>query len=403
MVTPPIRTLALFALVAVTGGCSMSAEPGRSTAVVGVSGKRVVAQAGMATNPPPPVADATFPPRPSHVDLPAATCAAGGGDTRRTTVDVRLPTIVDLPPVLGCTWRHVVQPGEDLLTIARTTGIGFRELRDANPHIDEFEPRPGVEILVPAEWILPRATYRGLVINIAELRLYYFPSDPVPGDTVPLLTWPVGIGAEEAPSPVGEFVVKSKDENPTWYVPASIYRTMDHPRRIVPPGDDNPLGTHRIKLSIDVYAIHGTNSPWSVGRLTTHGCVRLYPEDILDLYPRVSAGTRGEFIYQPVKLGTRDGRIFVEVHRDVYQMHSDLEALALAEIAAAGVGERVDRDRLRSAVEARSGVPTDVTRDGAAPWVPTGAQMSGVPASTTVTGRAPTPAVAGAATVSATP
>ena len=108
------------------------------------------------------------------------------------------------------------------------------------------------------------------------------------------LTWPIGIGAEEVPSPVGPFTVRSKDVNPTWVVPESILRTMTNPRRVVPPGPDKPLGDYRIRLSIETYAIHGTNDPWTVGRLTTHGCIRLYPEDIADLFQLVAPGTPGE-------------------------------------------------------------------------------------------------------------
>jgi L,D-transpeptidase ErfK/SrfK len=262
--------------------------------------------------------------------------------------------------------RHRVVAGENLLTIARDGGLGFRELRDANPLIDEWEPHAGAELVVPSRWILPRARYRGIVINIPEMRLYQFPSDTHPGERVTVRTWPVGLGAEEAPSPVGPFLVKSKDIDPTWVVPDSILRTMEHPQRVVPPGPDNPLGEYRIRLDVDVYAIHGTNDPWTVGRLTTHGCIRLYPEDIAVLFSLVDRGTPGELLYQPVKLGESGGRIYAEVHQDVYQMVRDLERLAVDEVARAGLGARVDPDRLRAAVRAKTGVPVDVTRGAVA-------------------------------------
>lgn len=288
---------------------------------------------------------------------------------RITAVTTRIPASWETPPLVGRMQHHRVVAGENLLEIARASGLGFREVRDANPTIDEWEPRAGVDIVLPSRWVLPRTTSRGLVVNIPDMRLYYFPSDAVAGEQVPLLTWPIGIGAEEAPSPVGPFTVKSKDENPTWVVPASIQRTMDHPRAVVPPGPDNPLGDYRIRLSIDVYAIHGTNDPWTVGRLTTHGCIRLYPEDIEALYPLVAPGTPGEIVYQPVKFGQSGDRVYVEVHQDVYQMYPDLEGHALGVLADSGLGSRVDVERVRAAVRAKTGVPTDVTRITSGPRV----------------------------------
>jgi len=308
----------------------------------------------------------------THTTAPAAAAAANApiadtGPIRRiTAVSVRIPTSWETPPLVGRLQHHRIVPGENLLEIARAAGLGFREVRDANPTIDEWEPHAGVDILLPSRAILPRTSYRGLIINIPEMRLYYFPADAVPGERVPVLTWPIGIGAEEAPSPVGPFTVKSKDENPTWVVPASIQRTMDRPRAVVPPGPDNPLGDYRIRLSIDVYAIHVTNDPWTVGRLTTHGCIRLYPEDIETLYPLVETGTPGEIVYQPVKFGESDGRVYVEVHQDVYQTYPSLESHAFHVLDASGLTSRVDAALLRTAVRAKTGVPTDVTR-GAPP------------------------------------
>jgi L,D-transpeptidase ErfK/SrfK len=139
---------------------------------------------------------------------------------------------------------------------------------------------------------------------------------------------------------------------------------MDKPQRVVPPGPDNPMGAYRLRLSHGLYAIHGTNDPWSIGRLTTHGCIRLYPEDLEVLYPQVDPGMPGELVYEPVKIGTRDDRIYVEVHADVYGRIRDLESYARAEVKKAGVDGRVDRELLRAAVQAKRGVPTDVTRVG---------------------------------------
>jgi L,D-transpeptidase ErfK/SrfK len=296
------------------------------------------------------------------LDLPAATDTI----TKVTAFTAYVPRESEVPGVVGQLGRYRVAVGQNLLDIARAGDLGFRELRDANPKIDEWEPKAGVELTIPTRRILPRPNrYQGLVINIPEFRLYMFPLDTQLGERAPIMTWPVGIGAEYAQSPVIAFRVKSKDEKPTWVVPDSIYRKMEDPKRVVPPGPDNPLGDYRIRLDFDLFAIHGTNDPWTVGRLTTHGCVRLYPEDIEYLYPMVDRGFPGEFVYQPVKIGERKGRIFVEVHQDVYQMFEDLQSHARTVVAQARLDDRVDPERLQLAVKQQLGIPIDVTRETA--------------------------------------
>ena len=295
-------------------------------------------------------------------ELPPAT----GTLTKITAFTAYVPRESEVPGVVGHLGRYRVSAGENLLDIARHGGLGFRELRDANPKIDEWEPKAGSELTLPTRRILPTPNnYRGLVINIPEFRLYLFPLDTQRGERAPIMTWPVGIGAEYAQSPVGAFNVKSKDEKPTWVVPDTIYAKMEKPQHVVPPGPDNPLGDYRIRLDVDLYAIHGTNDPWTVGRLTTHGCVRLYPEDIEYLYQIVDRGTPGEFVYQPVKLGERKGRVFVEVHQDVYQMFDDLDGLeahARGVASKAGLVDRIDPDRFYLAVKQQLGIPIDVTK-----------------------------------------
>jgi L,D-transpeptidase ErfK/SrfK len=283
-----------------------------------------------------------------------------------TAATVRVPRAGELPGLVGRMQSHRVAGSETLLDVARDADLGFRELQDANPGIDEWVPPPKTDVAVPTRWILPRSRFRGLVVNVPEMRLYMFPVDTRPGEQVSLLTWPVGIGVEEAPSPEGPFTVRSKDANPTWIVPADIQKTMDPPQKVVPPGPDNPMGAYRIRLSKGLYSIHGTNDPWSIGRLTTHGCIRLYPEDIEALFPLVRPGMPGELVYQPVKLGEDGGRVYVEVHDDVYRRIPNFERYALGEVKKAKLTARVDPELLRAAVRAKSGVPTDVTR-GAPP------------------------------------
>ncbi len=282
--------------------------------------------------------------------------------TKITAAHVEIPARGQLPGLIGEVQAHRIAKGETLLDVARDAGLGFQELQDANPALDEWVPTLGAEAVIPSRWIIPRSHYRGLVLNIAEMRLYLFPTRVHPGESVRIRTWPIGIGTDDAPSPVGPFTVRAKDKNPTWIVPASIRRTMDEPKAAVPPGPDNPLGAYRIRLSKGIYEIHGTDVPWSVGRLTTHGCIRLYPEHIAELYDLVKPGMPGELLYQPVKFGEEGGQIYVEVHRDLYHRIRNLEAYALAQAKRAGVAEQIDRARLRTAVRERSGVPVNVTR-----------------------------------------
>lgn len=258
--------------------------------------------------------------------------------------------------------RHRIKPKETLLDVARDAGLGFNEVQDANRGVDEWIPPAGLEVVVPTRWIVPRSSYRGLVVNIPEMRLYFFPLKTTPGAVVTVRTWAIGIGTDQTPSPVGQFHITSKDKHPTWYVPDSIYRRMDRPKQhVVPPGPDNPLGDYRIRLSTGVYSIHGTDVPWSVGRLTTHGCIRLYPEDISELFRLVHAGTAGELIYEPIKFGESNGQIYVEVHNDLYRRFPNLEREALALARQARLTNRIDLERLRQAVREKRGIPIEVT------------------------------------------
>jgi L,D-transpeptidase ErfK/SrfK len=301
---------------------------------------------------------------PRHVDL--ANEATQGPPppplVKMSRLEGRIPAPGEPPGLVGKLQPHRVAEKETVLDIGLAAGVGFRALRAANPILREHVPRPGTDLIVPTSFILPRSSYRGLVVNVAEMRLYLFPPDARPGDRAVIQTWPVGIGHEVAQSPTGPFRITSKDVNPTWVVPDSIYETMREPKRVVPPGPDNPLGAYRIRTSIPLYAFHGTNDQWTIGRPTTHGCIRMYDDDIALLYREVSAGFPGEFVYEPVKVGASGGRIFVEVHPDVYRRVGDLQAHARAEVERAGLGAHVDLARLRTAVSDLRGVPHDVTR-----------------------------------------
>ena len=295
------------------------------------------------------------------MDLPLTPSAAPQLE-KISTVRTQIPRQGQLPRVVGRIQHHRIEDKETLLDVARDAGLGFNEVKEANRSVDDWIPPAGLEVAVPTEWILPRSRYRGVVVNIPEMRLYLFPQNTRPGEVVTVRTWAVGIGSDETPSPLGAFRVTAKDKHPTWYVPDSIYRTMDPPkRRVVPPGPDNPMGDYRMRLSKGLYSIHGTDTPWSIGRLTTHGCIRLYPEDIGELFRLVHRGTIAELVYQPIKFGESDGQIYVEVHDDPYHRIRNLQREAFKLARQARLTDRIDAELLREAVRERRGIPTAVT------------------------------------------
>jgi L,D-transpeptidase ErfK/SrfK len=259
--------------------------------------------------------------------------------------------------VIGAPQTYVVQNKDTLLDIARDFDLGFSEMRDLYRELDPWVPPPGMQLTIPTFWILPEGDWNGILINIPEMRLYYFLREK---PTV--RTFPIGIGVAERTTPTGKWFVKEKKVSPTWHIPASL-REKYEGRRTIPPGTDNPLGSHWLGLSISGYGIHGTNFPWAVGRLVTHGCIRLYPEDIAALYPTVPVGTPVEIVYEPVKIGFLNGRIWIEAHEDIYRRIPDLLEWTVRKLEKKGIRNLVDEEKIREAVQLRTGLPVDVTSD----------------------------------------
>lgn len=267
--------------------------------------------------------------------------------------------------VIGGIRSYAAHTGDTFFDVSRFYGLGYNELIDANPGVDAWIPAESQDILLPTEWVLPHAEYSGIVVNIPEMRLYYY--HPRKGNG-PLLvsTFPVGLGRDDWRTPQGKFRVRGKTKNPVWNIPESIRKERiadkGYSETSIPGGSpDNPLGKYRMELTLPLYTIHGTNIPWGVGMQVSHGCVRLYPEDVEVLFSMVPVGTPGEFVYQPVKIGARDGRIYAEVHKDIYALTPGLFWEARRILERLGWSDRVDRQRLARAVEEQSGVPLDIT------------------------------------------
>jgi L,D-transpeptidase ErfK/SrfK len=206
--------------------------------------------------------------------------------------------------------------GEDTLPdIARRFNLGYEEIVRANPGVDPWLPGVGREIVLPTQFILPDAPREGLVINLAQLRVFYFPKAEE-GAPQTVITHPIGVGKVGWSTPEGSTKVMSKMKNPTWYPPASVrkeHREAGDPLPAkVPPGPDNPLGAYMMRLGWPSYLIHGTNKPYGVGLRSSHGCIRFYPEDIAQLYDEIPIGTKVTVVNQPFVFGWRADGLYAQ-------------------------------------------------------------------------------------------
>lgn len=266
---------------------------------------------------------------------------------------------------------------ETLLDVARRYGIGQDEMVLANPDINRWLPDDGAKVVLPLRFIIPQAERAGLVINLPEMRLYYFPK-PAKGQKPEIITHPVSIGRMDWNTPLGRTTIVRKQKDPTWIPPQSLKTeaiTEGKPplSDIVPPGPDNPLGRYALYLGLPGYLIHSTNKPFGVGMRVTHGCMRLYPEDIEELFNLVPTGTPVQIVNQPVKLGWQENLLFIELHPpleeddttsyDYEQKVHNAIAEFLEKTAEDPDGKmtrntRINSATLESAIQSRNGIPT---------------------------------------------
>jgi len=208
-----------------------------------------------------------------------------------------------------------LEEGDTLPDIARHFGLGINAISAANPGVDVWVPEAGERITLPLSFILPDAPRRGIVVNLATMRLFQYKGD---GKSQVVSTYPVGVGTKERPTPTGQMHVARKTARPTWHVPASI--AEDHRKKgdilpaKVPPGPENPLGEYALYLSKSGYLIHGTNKPASIGLKATNGCMRLYPENVKLLYNDTPVNTPVVILNQPYLIGQRNGMLYMEAH-----------------------------------------------------------------------------------------
>ncbi|HMK56870.1 MAG TPA: L,D-transpeptidase family protein [Dissulfurispiraceae bacterium] len=282
--------------------------------------------------------------------------------------------------VIGRLAFITLEKGDTLPDIARHFDLGINAVSAANPGVDVWVPKEGERIMLPLSFILPDAPRKGIVINLAAMRLFEFRGNQ---DSYTVSTHPVGVGTEERPSPMGQMYVDHKVPRPTWHVPASIAK--DHLKKgdplpaAVPPGPDNPLGEYALYLSKPSYLVHGTNKPASIGLRATNGCIRLYPEDIKKVYANTPVKTPVIMISQPYLLGQSNGVVYLEVHTPF----EDLDASEFDRIYAKlkklerESGRPLDWDKVKRVLAEARGIPVPIfeMRPGSMKGVPSPVEL----------------------------
>lgn len=266
------------------------------------------------------------------------------------------------PPVsteiLGGPIEYAVRPGETLMAIAGRLGVKWRTLAEANALANPDRIYPGQRLRIEVTRIVPTVEEDGILINIPEAVLYYFEGGR------PVFHAGVGLGKPGRwQTGTGWFTILRKEQHPTWVVPLSIQQEMEVEGRVVlsqvPPGPDNPLGEFWLGLSIPGYGIHGTIEPSSIGQYRSHGCIRMHPDDIRALFPRVRVGTLGVLLYQPVKVAVVGDRVYLEIHPDIYGMKSN--PASEAETLLRMLGRPIDWNRVEAVLREQAGVAKAVS------------------------------------------
>jgi L,D-transpeptidase ErfK/SrfK len=302
-------------------------------------------------------------------------------------------TVYELPAdgssVIG-TDEHVKSAYQDtLLDIARRFSLGYEEIIRANPGTDLWIPGERKDILLPGQRILPPGPHEGIVVNIPEHRLYYYPK-PKKNEKPVVITFPVSIGKMDWHTPLGQTRVIQKIKHPAWYPPESVRKEHeangDPIPKVVPAGPDNPLGDYAMRLAVGdgAYMIHGTNNPMAVGMAVTHGCIRMYPEDVASLFPLIPVGTKVYLINEPVKTAFVGGKLLLEVHPpvDAQGQSTDPDMQLLSERLDKVLGSTtaaIRWDFARQALQAATGMPVVVGLEADLPDAPGAQPASAAP------------------------
>ncbi|MGH3422402.1 MAG: L,D-transpeptidase family protein, partial [Streptosporangiaceae bacterium] len=298
--------------------------------------------------------------------------------------------VFDLPPgggsLIGQDQQIPSQASDTLLGIARKFSVGYWEIQEANPKVNMWLPGLGTEITIPGRFIVPPVAHRGIVVNLPQHRLFYFP--PRRRHEQPIvITYPVSPGEGEFPTPVGVTRIIRKVPHPVWIPTAHILKAHaeagDPIPKVWPAGPDNPMGEWALETTLsrgEIY-IHGTNNPMAIGMSVTHGCVRLYPEDIAALFPVVRVGTPVTIVNEPVLASLQDWELYLEVHPPTTSNHvpAPPDFDKISQIVDAAIGKNIvaiDWDQVRQVAAQANGIPqlVGVEADYNPPAAPGGTQ-----------------------------
>jgi L,D-transpeptidase ErfK/SrfK len=268
--------------------------------------------------------------------------------------------------IIGKKMIYSVRKGDSLRLIGAKFGVNWRLVARQNKLDAKKSLKPGQKLTINTRRIVPKTLQDGIVINIPDRTLYFFKNRKLEK------VLPVALGMTNLhdqvlwQTPTGTFRILSKIKDPAWHVPPSIQKEMEQDRKtvktLVPPGDDNPLGKYALKTSLPGILIHSTIVPESIYTFSSHGCIRVLASNMEAIFNEVTINTRGEIIYQPVKLALSDnGLIYLEVHHDVYDRHENLKVLANRLIKKNNLELLVDWDKVHASLQRKAGVPEDIT------------------------------------------
>ena len=262
--------------------------------------------------------------------------------------------------LVGAVSEHEARRGDSWISLGARAGVSPVTLARRNGRNASDALRPGERITIDARHIVPvNPDGASIIVNVPQRLLFLY------RDGVLAAHYPVAVGRPDWRTPLGAFTIREREQDPTWDVPVSIQEEMRREGKQVltnvPPGPANPLGRHWLGLTLPGLGIHGTNVPTSIYRSTTHGCIRMHPDDVAALFDQVRVGASGRTMYEPVLVGlTGDGRLWLEVHPDIYRRVPRPLDVALDLIARAGFGDVIDRAAVARVVSAREGVATEI-------------------------------------------
>ena len=276
--------------------------------------------------------------------------------------------------IVGYVQKTVIGKDDTLPDVARRFDVGYEEMVTANPGVDPWLPGVGREVIVPTHFILPAAPHEGVVVNVAEMRIFYYPRRKT-GEPQIVYTHPIGIGKVGWKTPEGTTKIVGRQKDPVWTVPKSVRQEHaedgDMLPAQVPPGPDNPLGQYMFRLGWQSYLIHGTNKPYGVGMRSSHGCMRLYPEDIAVFFDLIPIGTQVTVVNQPYLFGWRDGILYLQAYAVTEDDSRDWSKNGKALLAKllnpklsqkiADYDDAIDWQRVGDAVHSPRAVPVPIT------------------------------------------